>query len=320
MNLTIQIVGWNSEGSLKRLLPLLQKLDAAIPVRYIDNASSDDSVAVVKQFLPRADIITVSENTGFCSGHNIGFAACDTEFVLVLNPDVEIVWEQVQKLLPLFQDKTIAAVQGKLMRNAVGILDSTGVVQTITLNGKERGAGEKDTGQYNQPAHVAATTGACSIYRTSALRRVAHGTYTTAGHSALEVFDKDFFAYKEDVDLGWRLRNAGFTNQYLPVRVGTHPRAMRTIGRAGWGIIPSHIVDRLRNVTTRWSLRNYVWMIVKNASAKKIFLHEIFIDARLGVFILLSLVYWPLLSVWLDIFQKLPLMMEKRYEARHYHR
>lgn len=320
MDLTIQIVGWNSKPALGRLVPVLQKipLDSAI-VRYIDNASRDGSLQYVQEALPGADCIQLSENTGFSGGHNIGFNLCETEFVLVLNPDVEPVWENIGKLLAVFHDPAVAAVQGKLLRNTDAILDSAGITQTLSLNGKERGAGQKDIGQYDAPGELAATTGACSMYRMSALKKVAGAMYVVAGKPALEVFDKDFFAYKEDVDLGWRLRNAHMKVLYEPVMAGIHSRALRSEGVLGWRLSPQHVLTRLRSLKTKYSLRNYVWMIVKNASAKQLLIHEIFIDVRLGAFFILSLLYWPLLVVWLDIWRKMPLMMNKRYEARHHH-
>lgn len=290
---TIQIVGWNSAGELPRLLGSLRRFNPADYIfRYIDNASRDSSVALVRQNLAAADIIQLETNTGFAGGHNVGFARCTTPFVMVLNPDVELVPEALPELLKAFEDPLVAAVQGKLMRDEK-IIDSDGIVMTAALNGGERGAGEKDVGQYDTQTKVAATTGACSIYRLEALQKVAH--------QKGEIFDTDFFAYKEDVDLGWRLRRRGFKCLYVPVTVGYHGRGLK---------LP--IYQRLKDPRTRYSIRNWVWMLVKNLAWQEDLRHELFIDARLFALFLLTLLYPPLFTVWFETLRGIPKMIKKR--------
>lgn len=306
MRITIQIVTWSSAKQLPRLLDSLKTIPAGeVEITVIDNASTDSSVSLVQTALPNAHIIQLRSNTGFCSAHNVGFAAAKTEFVLIVNPDLQLRWEGVQKVLEVFSDSKVAAVQGKLLRSEnPSIIDSAGIEQTLSLNGKERGAGEQDSGQYNAQAELLATTGACSLFRMSALKSIAHGTYGVEGHEALEVFDKDFFAYKEDIDLGWRFKNAGYKNMYVPVLVGIHPRSIRSGGVAGF-------LARLKDERTKLSLRNYMLMVHKNASVKQKLLHELFIESRLLVFVVISLLYWPLFGVMKDVKRLLPIVKTK---------
>lgn len=305
-HLTIQIVGWNSEEHLKDACKGLQDVPQdEVAIRYIDNNSSDKSAALVRKLLPHADIIKLQKNLGFTGAHNIGFAACDTEFILVHDPDVRIEWKSIQALLKEFADPSVAAVQGKLLRkHEEGIIDSAGITQTLTLNGKERGAGEEDTGQYETTTSLLATTGACSLYRMDALKKVAHSSYTIAKHDALEVFDKEFFAYKEDVDLGWRLNKSGFTVLYVPKAMGTHARTLGHRGKVRWYFKPFSIYTRLKSPRMRYSIRNYIWMLIKNMTWKDEIKYDWFIVPRIFVLFIGSLLYPPLFSVWGEIFSK----------------
>lgn len=311
--LTIQIVGWNSADHLPQTLTALKEVPLSeVIIRYIDNASTDNSVEIVKSAVPTADVIVLPKNLGFAKAHNIGFAKCTTPFVLTHDPDVNINWHGIKELLDSFSDERVGAIQGKLMRVKVhedeeAIIDSAGIVHTLSLNGRERGAGEIDRGQFNMPAHVLAVTGACGLYRMSALKTVAY--------NGDEIFDNDFFAYKEDVDLGWRLNKAGFLCQYEPVAVGTHKRTLGRGSGANWGSNVGSFYKRLKSRRTRYSLRNYVWMVAKNATLSQLLWHDIFIEVRLLAFFALSLLYPPLFSVWREIWQNLPSMLRKRLSS-----
>lgn len=303
--LTIQIVGWNSAAVLPETLAALSTIprDEAY-IRYIDNGSRDISVRLVQEKLPQAEVIKLTDNKGFSGAHNVGLASCLTPYVLTCDPDLVLNWDGVKELLSAFDNPEVGAAQGKLYRGKGKIIDSVGIVQTLTLNGKERGANEEDEGQFAEEAKLLAVTGACGLYRVEALRDVAH--------SEKEFFDEDFFAYKEDVDLGWRLNKAGWKVVYRPVLMGRHKRTLGRRGVFGWGLSLGVVYRRLKSPRTRLSLRNWMWMIVKNASLKQELAHEVFIDLRLATFVLFSLVYWPLFSVWLEILRGLPRMWDKR--------
>lgn len=278
-------------------------------IRFIDNHSTDGTRRLIAAALPGADVVALPHNVGFAAAHNLGLAKCTTPFVLTCDPDVAIVWPGVAELLESFSDDEVGAVQGKLIRpqtdvSARAIIDSAGIMRNFSLNGQERGAGEIDLGQYNAPAMLDAVTGACGLYRLSALRSIAH--------QESEIFDEEFFAYKEDVDVGWRLQRAGFVSRYEPVLVGIHRRTLGPGSKNNWGGTPVSFYRRLKNVRTHYSLRNYIWLLVKNVSGREILIHDIAIAGRLFVFALLTIVYPPLLMAWLQAIQKLPIMIHKR--------
>lgn len=308
--LTIQILGWNSAADLPALLATLKPHEGEVNIQYIDNNSTDASVEIVRTTLPSANIIRLSENTGYGGGHNIGFMHCSTPFVLTVNPDITLNWDAIGSLVEVLQENpTWSGVQGLLVRPGdPAVIDSAGIKRTITLNGVDRGAGAPVQEFSSDQVEVDGLTGACAMYRMKALKSVAYGEYTIAGQQALEVFDKSFFAYKEDVDLGWRLQRAGWKNMFIPTTCATHARQIKPSRLKGL----SWITDN----RTALSLRNYIWMIAKNASVKQLLLHEAFIDVRLAIFFFISLIYWPLLPVWGQALRGLPDMLHKRaYEA-----
>ncbi|MEX0650066.1 MAG: glycosyltransferase [Candidatus Andersenbacteria bacterium] len=312
--LTIQIIGWNSAEHLRDACRALSAIPAEmVQIRYIDNASGDNSVEIIRNALPDADIIELSENVGFVGGHNIAFAKCDTDFVLTHDPDVEIDWMGTQAVLQVFADSKVGAVQGKLMRkNELGGIDSAGIVQTRTLNGKERGAGEPDSGQFNSQAELLAVTGAYGLYRMKTLRELAHSEYEVAGHKALEVFDMDFFAYKDDVDLGWRMNRHNWKVVYEPIFVGTHARTLGKRGKVPWAFHTRGMQERLSSLRTRYSFRNYLWMLIKNMTLLDEIKYDWFILPRIIYMVLLSLLYPPLFTVWGEVLRGLFRMIRKR--------
>lgn len=308
--LTIQIVGWNSAEVLGAGLAVLENTPPdAVIIRYLDNASQDGSVELVRQLLPNAVIVELPRNVGFARAHNIGLSQCTTPFVLLHDPDVALNWQGVVSLLNRLQDPSVAAVQGKLLRTAQRgtrpVIDSTGIVLSVALNGIERDAGEVDFNQRRQETPLLAVTAACGLYRLDALRHIAY--------SPTEFLDNDFFSYKEDVDVGWRLNNAGWQVLYLPLNMGYHQRTLGRQGMFGWGLNPIRIYRRLRNPRTRYSLRNWIWMIAKNASLGQLVLHLPAVVIRACVVTVLSTVYPPLLKVWFEIIVGLPACIRKRY-------
>lgn len=300
--LTIDLLGWNGSTHLRQTLAALAEIPQnQVVIRYIDNGSQDHSVEMVRDLLPSAEIIELKENTGFAHAHNIGIAKCTTPYMLTLDQDISLIWEGIQKLLDEMDvHPKWGAVQGKMYRRGMkNIIDSAGIVQTLALNGRERGANEVEKGQYDNPARLLAVTGGCGLYRMEALREVGY-------------FDEDFFAYKEDVDLGWRLNKKGWEVHYIPVLAGYHARTMGRRGMFNWGVSPSAISDRVSNLRTKLSLRNYIWMLAKNMTWKQEIFHAPFILIRLFVFFILSLFSPQLFAAWGEAWNGMSTMLEKR--------
>ena len=186
----------------------------------LDNASKDRTAEIVANHrsitLARNDC-----NIGFSGGCNRGIQATDAPFVFFLNPDVVLAPDCLSLLHDALASAPpdVAAVFPKLLRpvrdNRPAVIDSTGIAMHHNgLVPADRGFGEIDRQQYDRTEPFG-PSGACMLFRRDALARLS-----VAG----EIFDEDFFAYYEDVDLAWRARNFGYRFHYLPAAAATHDR------------------------------------------------------------------------------------------------
>lgn len=274
---SLHIVSWNSMTYLPALFASLAKQTFRdFSVLVIDNASTDGVIEFLRTQYPETKILRNFKNTGFAPAHNQGikyaFAAWRNEpleerYVLVTNPDIILTPTFLEELVARADTEPRTALFGgkllKVTRTGDGpleedvtskMIDSTGLRIMRNRRTVERGAGEEDRGQYDAARDVFGISGALALYRASALEAVRIGE---------EYFDDDFFAYKEDADLAWRLRLHGFSARYVPEAVAYHFR--RAFGKEKSGLL-----ETLRNRRTKsgainfYSYRNHLLMLVKN--------------------------------------------------------
>lgn len=153
-------------------------------VIVVDNASSDDTLAQVRQHLPQAQVLVNEHNLGFGAANNRGVWAATTEFVLLLNPDCILNGNAVAALLQTAERYPTAAVVAPQLINRQGKQDLSYCWTPSTWAAQGPGA-EADT-------CVGFVSGACMLIRREAMLRV-------------KGFDEDFFLYQEDTDLCLRL-------------------------------------------------------------------------------------------------------------------
>lgn len=243
VKVTACVVSWNSGSQLAGVLDsLLAQRYPDLEVTVVDNASTDASVAVARGY--DVEVVANSRNLGFAGAANQGVEAAGrhgSDALLLCNFDVRLDRDYVARAVEaLAADERRASVQGKLLRMspAAGgrpLIDTTGHVAYTTRLFRNRGEGEPDDGRFDEPGEVFGTSGAVALYRSAALDDVACDG---------EVFDRDLFAYWEDVDLDWRLRLRGWRSWYTPLAVGRHERG-------GAGPRRSARVERL-NFTNRF--------------------------------------------------------------------
>lgn len=276
---SIHIVAWNSMDFLPELLKsIFSQTFTDFNVLIVDNGSSDGLEPFLREHFPQATLIRNARNLGFSPAHNQAvryaiehWAAEDLSdrFVLVTNPDTiftptyleEIVRAaEAQPTVGSFQGKLLRAytehAQDEVLRETVQSerIDSTGLQPNRNRTFTDRGAGEMDAGQYDERRDIFGVTGALGLYRASAL------------HDARcfdEYFDHDFFVYKEDVDLAWRLRELGWPSSYVPSAVAYHYRCAFGKEKLGW-------MERIKNrrgksgMRNRYSTRNHLLLLAKN--------------------------------------------------------
>jgi len=230
----VSIVTFNSGQYLKACLESLKaQTFRDFSVFLWDNASTDNSRAIVagyRDFLSFAHFS--DENVGFCAAHNRLISRAESDYVLVLNPDVVLDVRFVETLVrEMDMDSGAGSATGKLWRweNAalnpkdfskrqdasVKVLDSTGIYLTPSQRHFDRGSGRIDAGQYDIREYVFGATGAAAFYRRDMLEEIRHGD---------QYFDESFFYYREDVDLAWRAQWMGWRCLYMPEATGYHAR------------------------------------------------------------------------------------------------
>jgi GT2 family glycosyltransferase len=216
------VVTHNSEDVIEQCLQCLiaQKfpLDTIL---VVDSGSADiSSLEALQQSYPINLLCT--DNIGFARANNLGYEKLghDIEYVVFVNPDLFVAADCVRKGVQLCtEDDSVAMVSGRLLGydlqkgTASGRIDSTGILRTWYGRWYDRGQGELDHGQYGTRQMMPALCGALLFCRKSAFEN--QGT---------SVFDPDFFLYKEDIELGLRMRKAGWNLLYAPEITAFHCR------------------------------------------------------------------------------------------------
>ncbi len=236
----------------------------------VDNASTDGSVKFIKDHYPTVHLLRNVKNVGLPRAWNQAIRTTRGEYVLITNPDIILDKYFIQRAMEYMEaDKNIGSLGGKLYQleiksfddeNSLASLEKTNVLDSCGLQASkgrrfiERGGGEVDKGQYNQAEEVFGISGACVFYRRQALEQVKFNQ---------EYFDEDFFLYKEDIDMAWRLRLAGWSAFYLPSAVAYHHRRARSFASAGWQQILKYHRSK-ENFVNFYSYRNHGFLLYKN--------------------------------------------------------
>lgn len=246
----VTIVTYNSARYIRHCLEcVLAQEPSPAEVVVVDNASADETRAILREFEEHVRVVCNTGNRGFAGGHNQAIALTSAPWVLVLNPDVRLPANFVAEMIAAGErDSCIGTVTGKLRAMnpdggtpAQPLLDSTGIYFTPTMRHFDRGSKEPDRGQYETPEYVFGATGAAALYRREMIADVSLDG---------EFFDEDFFAYREDADLAWRAQLLGWKCVYTPQAVGYHVRS----------VLPSNrrkvaAAVNMHSVKNRWYLR-----------------------------------------------------------------
>lgn len=253
MKFAIVILNWNGEVLLERYLPLVVQYSGNTDIYVADNASTDGSVAFVKENFPNVNIIQNSANNGFAKGYNDALKQVDADIYCLLNSDVEVTpdWlEPIKEAFLKFPDASI--IQPKildLLRRdyfeyagaAGGFLDQFGYP---FCRGRIFQAIEKDEGQYDDTAQIFWATGASMFIKSDVF-------------DSLGGFDEDYFAHQEEVDLCWRAQNKGLKVYYVGASYVYH--------------LGGSTLSNMNPKKTFLNFRNSLYSITKNLPRKKAF-------------------------------------------------
>jgi GT2 family glycosyltransferase len=270
----VTIVTFNSARFIRQCLQHVFEQDfRALDVVVVDNASSDETPDILREFEHRAKVVYNKQNVGFAAGQNQAMALSAADWLLALNPDVRLTPHFASSLLAAAEaDATVGSVCGKLLGMtatleipAEPILDSTGIFFTPSLRHFDRGSQSADRGQYDRFEYVFGGTGAACLYRRLMLEDLSMNG---------EFFDSDFFVYREDADLAWRAQLYGWKCLYTPLAVAYHVRRVLPRNRSS---LPVSI--NMHSVKNRWLMR------IKNTTVDLYARHWLAITLRDGLVI-----------------------------------
>ena len=221
--ISIVIVTWNSEQWIETCLESLkQQSRQDFVVVVVDNHSQDRTGQLVEKFSVLVKQMT--QNVGFCTAVNQGWARARGEFLLVLNPDVRLEAHCIEALIQAVRQSSseVGMFAPKLMDYQGEKIDTAGLKLSFLRRFYDRGRGSLNPKSYNRPISILGPCGAAALYSRKMLETV---------NPKGVVFDPLFFAYGEDFDLCWRAQRAGFKALFIPSAVGYHVRGGSIVGR-----------------------------------------------------------------------------------------
>lgn len=212
MKVAVVILNYNGASMLAKFLPSVIEYSPGADIVVADNASTDDSVAVLRESFPAVRLIQLDRNYGFADGYNKALEQVDAEYFMLLNSDVEVTDGWLEPLLS-FMERTPDAVacQPKILAYkqkthfeyagaAGGFIDRYGYPY---CRGRLFDTVEEDKGQYDDVHRVFWATGAAMMVRSAAFRKAGG-------------FDGRFFAHMEEIDLCWRMLARGGAIYVVP--------------------------------------------------------------------------------------------------------
>lgn len=319
---SIIILSYNSRPFIELCVEtILGQTHKNLEIFIVINGSTDGSAEVIKEKFgqhPLIKIIEPGRNLWFSKGNNLAIKQSRGEYVIAWNQDTVAEADFVERLVKkLESDQNLGSASGKLLhydysRNQkTKIIDSTGIEIYKTRKVIDRGQWEDDNGQYDGIRHIFGPSGAAAIYRRSALEDVTH----IKPDGDVEYYDDDFIAYKEDVDLAWRLQLSGHRSAYVPEAVLYHGR---TVGRSWPSKLIQFILNRRRQsrIVRKQSFKNHYLMMVKNEIPSLFFRHFFHILIREILLLSYSVVFEPFqFFAIVQFFRELPIALHKRRQV-----
>ena len=252
---SIHIVTYNSAKDISACLTaVLQQTYPTERIIVIDNASQDDTFEKLQPFMNRIELVRNTFNNGFAGAHNQALQTSNCDYHLILNPDVILHPDYVRILMEYaVTHPDTGSLTGLLLsKSGLGVVDSTGLLMRKNRRTFDRGQGE-NVSRYMIMAEVFGVSGAAALYSRKLVEDIS-----VEGH----FFEEVFFAYKEDIDVAWRARWAGWKAYYLPGATALHERGWKSGGRSQRAF-----------VTRRHSFENRYRMLLKNDKCSGILRH-----------------------------------------------
>ncbi|RJQ30530.1 glycosyltransferase family 2 protein [Candidatus Parcubacteria bacterium] len=320
---SVIIVTWNSMRYIFDCFEsLIHQTFRDFSVTVIDNGSYDGTVEFIRTHYPNIYILQNFKNLGFSRAYNQGIRLSSSPYVLVMNDDVVLNENFLFELVGFARMHVKAGSLGgkmlKLYTGEINVSERAGGLKELIKTDKidsaglkiyksrrviNRGEHQQDVGQFDRTEEVFGISGACVLFRKEALEDIKIKD---------EYFDQDFFAYKEDIDIAWRLRLYGWENYYVPAAVGYHHRRLGGSAKSDSWALARHR-QKLPRLLRHYSFRNHHLMLVKNLLLVNVFRHLIYIGWYEIKLLCYVIFFEPfLIKSLLSFFRQLPNALLKR--------
>ncbi|HEY8886542.1 MAG TPA: glycosyltransferase family 2 protein [Candidatus Microsaccharimonas sp.] len=246
-SVAIVVPNWNGEDLLRTCIDSLLNQTIKITVIIVENGSIDGSLKILDSYEKSKQVVVLKQtkNHGFAGGVNIGINYAiekGFDFIGLFNNDAAAKEDWAEQLVGILsKNKGVGIVTSKILIGDTGRLDSTGDWYTTTGMPFPRGRNELDKGQYDNEKQVFGASGGASLYRATMLKEVG-------------LFDEDFFAYYEDVDISFRAQIFGWKVLFEPTAIVYH-QLSATSSKLGYFAI-------------RQSAKNFWLIYIKNLPIK----------------------------------------------------
>ncbi len=307
--ISIVIIHYNTPEYLETCIEsILGQSYPNIEVIFIDNNSPDKTglnfVKKKYEHLDNFKLIYNMKNLGYAKAANQGIKiGNDAKYIVITNPDIIYSKDYFTNCVErIKKDAKTASITGKVYKYDFDRKKKTDIIDTVGLFAyKNRrfiddGQGLIDEGQFNEEADVFGVSGACPLYRKEALEDVKINN---------EYFDEDFFMYKEDVDLAWRLKIYGWKSLYYPKAIAYHGRGTG-VHRRFFNKEILQVRERLSKFQKHYSFRNQYLMQAKNEFFSNFILDFFWIMSRKTLMFIYITFKEPYL--WKSYFQYLKLL------------
>lgn len=253
MKITVAILNYNGASLLETFLPSVIKYSIGAEIIVIDNASTDESIEVLEKKFPEVTTILLKENLGYAGGYNEGLKSIKSDVLALVNSDIEVTENWLLPIEKAFrEDQGLGMVQPKIKdyKNkdyfeyagaSGGFLDKYGFAY---CRGRIFDELEVDRGQYDTIMEIDWASGACLFIRTSLFWELGG-------------FDCTYFAHFEEIDLGWRARNANRSIKVIPQSLVYH------VGGA--------TLEASSPFKTYLNFRNSLYTLMKNLPSRVLF-------------------------------------------------
>jgi hypothetical protein len=258
LTLSIIIVTWNSEKDIGTCLnSIFRQTFTDFKVVVVDNNSKDKTIQKIKKY-PKVDIIKQKSNYFLCKSNNDGIKLAknkyQSEYFMVLNPDTKLDQNCLAYLVEtLNKNPNVGAVGPKIYfwnNENEGKINSAGLIFDGFMQAYDRGFMEEDKGQYDKEEIVDALSGACIMFRGSALEKVG-------------LYWEPLKMYLDDIEIAIRMKKNKYLNIYQPKAILYHSYMASTKQNKSFSISNQKMNAWLLIALRHYKLKSKLAMIKK---------------------------------------------------------